>query len=81
MLQRMIQMHVTLLLPFFIFPWQMPAVMQRSETEAAALVAHLPPSDSARLRAFALALRCAQRCLHIHLPGDIVCRMLSLFDS
>ena len=59
----------------------LPAVMQRSETEAAALVAHLPPSDSARLRAFALALRRAQRRLHIHLPGEIVCRMLSLFDS
>ncbi len=59
----------------------LPAVVQRSEAEAAALVAHLPPSDSARLRAFALALHCAQRRLHIHLPSAVVHRLLSLFDA
>jgi len=59
----------------------LPAVVQRSEAEAAALVVHLPPADSARLRAFALALHCAQRFLHIHLPSAVVHRLLSLFDA
>ena len=34
----------------------LPATLQRSEAEAALLVAHLPAADSARLRTFALAL-------------------------
>ena len=58
----------------------LPAVLQRSEEEAALLVAHLPPADSARLQTFALALHRSQRSLSIHLPSELVRRLLSLFD-
>ena len=59
----------------------LPVVLQRSEAEAALLVARLPAADSARLRAFALALRRSQRQLGIFLPGELVGRILSLFDA
>ena len=58
----------------------LPAVHQRSEEEAALLVAHLPPADSTRLRTFALALHRSQRRLGIHLPSELVHHLLSLFD-
>ena len=58
----------------------LPAVHQRSEEEAALLVAHLPPADSARLQTFALALHRSQRRLDIHLPNELVHHLLSLFD-
>ena len=59
----------------------LPAALQRSEAEAALLVARLPAADSARLRTFALALQRAQRCLRVHLPANVVGRILSLFDA
>ena len=59
----------------------LPATLQRSEAEAALLVAHLPPADSARLRTFALALHRAQRQLGVFLPAELAGRILSLFDA
>ena len=58
----------------------LPAVLQRSEAEAALLVAHLPAADRQRLQAFALALHRMQRQLGIDLPAGICLRILSLFD-
>lgn len=59
----------------------LPIVLRRSEAEAALLVARLPAADSARLQAFALALHSTQRRLAIHLPGELVGRILSHFSS
>ena len=59
----------------------LPAVLQRSEAEAALLVAHLPAADVARLRVFALALHRAQRRLHVSLPAELARHILSLFDA
>lgn len=49
----------------------LPAVLQRSPAEAAALVARLPAADSARLRTFALALRRSQRRFDVYLPAEL----------
>lgn len=59
----------------------LPFVLHRSEAEAALLVAHLPAADSACLRTFALALHRAQRRLAIHLPRELVGRVLCLFAA
>ena len=59
----------------------LPAALQRSEAEAALLVARLPPADSDRLRAFALALHRAQRQLGVFLPAELAGRILSLFGA
>ena len=59
----------------------LPAVYRRSAAEAALLVAHLPPADRLRLRTAALCLTCTQNQLHVHLPGPLVGRILSLFDA
>ncbi len=59
----------------------LPATLQRSEAEAALLVARLPAADAARLRAFALALHGTQQQLDSVLPAHISARILSLFDA
>ena len=59
----------------------LPAVLQRSNEEAALLVAHPQPADSTRLQTFALALHRSQRLLDIHLPNELVHHLLSLFDA
>ena len=59
----------------------LPAVLQRSEAEAALLVAHLPTADRQRLRAFALALHRRQQQLRVYLSTAILHRILSLFDA
>lgn len=59
----------------------LPAVLARSEVEAALLVPRLPPADDARLRTFALALHRAQRRMHIFLPAELARHVLSLFDA
>jgi len=59
----------------------LPAVLARSEAEAALLVPRLPPADAARLRTFALALHRAQRRMHIFLPAELARHVLSLFDA
>lgn len=56
----------------------LPAVLARSEAEAAVLVAHLPPADAARLRTAALSLHRLQRGLQLELPAHLVGRMLAL---
>ena len=58
----------------------LPAALQRSQAEAAALVARLPAGGSARLRTFALALRRSQRRLNVYLPAELADRILCLFD-
>lgn len=59
----------------------LPAVLQRSEAEAALLVARLPAADRQRLQAFALALNRAQQQMGIDLPAGAVRYILSLFDA
>lgn len=59
----------------------LPAVLARSDAEAAQLVARLPDSDRSRLRTFALCLHCCQRCAGVQLPPVLVHRILSLFDA
>ena len=59
----------------------LPAVLQRSDAEAARLAAHLPAADRQRLRAFALALHRRQQRLRVYLPSAIMHRILSLFDA
>lgn len=59
----------------------LPAVIQRSEAEAACLVARLPAADRQRLQAFALALNRAQQQAGIDLPAGSVRHILSLFDA
>ena len=56
----------------------LPAVLARSEAEAALLVAHLPPADTERLRVAALSLHRAQRALQLDVPPALLGRMLSL---
>ena len=58
----------------------LPAVLARSEAEAAQLVARLPPADAARLRLAALSLHHQQRSLQLEaeLTGTLVNRMLAL---
>ena len=59
----------------------LPAVLARSQAEAALLVARLPAADRARLRTFALCLNRLQRQLGVALPGAVAGRILALFDS
>ena len=59
----------------------LPAIYCRSAAEAALLVAHLPPTDQHRLRTAALCLARIQNQLHMHLPGPLVGRILSLFGA
>ena len=59
----------------------LPAVLARSEAEAASLVAHLPAPDCRRLRTAALALHRQQRCLGVALPTDPTRRILAHFDA
>ena len=59
----------------------LPVVFRRSPAEAALLVAHLPPADSARLRTLALCLTRRQQELCVYLPGPLLGRILSLFDA
>ena len=59
----------------------LPTVLQRSQAEAARLVAHLPAADRAHLQAFALALQRRQRRLGVPLPAELANRILSLFDA
>ncbi|KAI7839941.1 hypothetical protein COHA_006335 [Chlorella ohadii] len=59
----------------------LPAVLARSEAEAALLVARLPAVDSQRLRTFALALHRAQRHMRISLAAELTRHILSLFDA
>ena len=49
----------------------LPAVLARSEAEAAALVAHLPAADRERLRTAVLGLARAQRRCRVHLPAEL----------
>ncbi len=56
----------------------LPAVLQRSEAEAALLVARLAPADKQRLRTFALVLHRTQCRLTADLPAELVRRVLSL---
>lgn len=56
----------------------LPAVLARSDAEAALLVSHLPDPDRARLRMAALCLHRSQRCLQVQLPPVLVRHILSL---
>ena len=56
----------------------LPAVLARSEAEAALLVAHLLAADVDRLRAVALSLQRVQRILQLSVPAALVSRMLAL---
>lgn len=57
----------------------LPAVLQRSEAEAALLVARLPASDKERVHTFALCLARAERERQLPpLPGPLVARLLAL---
>ena len=56
----------------------LPAVLARSEAEAALLVAHLPPVDAERLRTAALSLHRLQRRLQLDVPAHLVGRVLAL---
>lgn len=56
----------------------LPAVLARSEAEAALLVAHLPPADAERLRTAALSLHRLQRRLQLELPAQLLGRMMAL---
>ena len=49
----------------------LPAVLARSEAEAAQLVAHLPPADKQRLRTAALCIRRVERSGGLHLPAEL----------
>ena len=59
----------------------LPAVLSRSDAEAASLVAHLPATNRARLRTAALALHRSQRCWDVSLPADLTRRILASFDG
>lgn len=59
----------------------LPAVLARSQAEAALLVHHLPAADRSRLRTAALALHRLQRCLKVSLPTDLAHRILAQFDA
>lgn len=59
----------------------LPAVLARSDAEAALLVARLPDSDRARLRTFALCLHRCQRRVRVQLPPVLLHRILSLFAA
>ena len=50
----------------------LPAVLARSEAEAAQLVARLPPADKQRLRTAALCIGRVERSGGLHLPGDVL---------
>lgn len=56
----------------------LPAVLARSEVEAAALVAHLPTADKARLRMAALCLHRSQQTMELPLPREVGQRILAL---
>ena len=58
----------------------LPAVLARSEAEAAQLVARLPPADAVRLRLAALSLHRQQGSLQLEaeLLGELVNKMLAL---
>ena len=56
----------------------LPAVLARSEVEAALLLAHLSPADAERLRTAALSLHRVQRSLQLSVPAALVGRMLAL---
>lgn len=59
----------------------LPAVLARSEAEAAQLVARLPAADRHRLRTFALSLQRRQQQLRVYLPAPLVHRILALLDA
>ena len=59
----------------------LPAVLARSEAEAAHLVDHLPAADKQRLRTFALSLSRRQQQLRVYLPASLVHTILALYDS
>lgn len=58
----------------------LPAVLTRSEAEAARLVAHLPPAEAACLRTAALCLHRLQRSLQLEaaVPAPLLGRILAL---
>lgn len=58
----------------------LPAVLARSETEAALLAAHLPAAEAERLRISALSLHHLQRSLQLEaaVPAALVGKMLAL---
>lgn len=56
----------------------LPAVLARSEAEAAQLVQHLPVADRARLRAAALCLHRSERVHGLQLPAELSGRILAL---
>lgn len=56
----------------------LPAVLARSDAEAALLVSHLPDPDRARLRMAALCLHRSQLSLQVQLPPVLVRHVLSL---
>lgn len=55
-----------------------PAVLARSEAEAAVRVAHLPADDKACLRTAALCLHRSEETMELQLPREVVQRILSL---
>lgn len=55
----------------------LPAVLERSEAEAALLVAHLPRAERCRLQTAALCLRYAQAVLCVALPQPLVWHILA----
>ena len=58
----------------------LPTVLQRSEAEAARLVAHLPDAERARLRLLALCLsRASQRRLPAEISRNILAACASAF--
>lgn len=56
----------------------LPAVLQRSEAEAALLVAHLPAADRERLQTAALCLHRAQQQVGVSLPLALLWHILAL---
>lgn len=56
----------------------LPAVLNRSEAEAALLVCHLHPAERDRLQAAALCLVRAQRVRGLQLPGCVLGQLLAL---
>ena len=56
----------------------LPAVLARSEAEAALLVRHLPRADRERLRVAALSVRLTQNCSGVHLPAELAAAALAL---
>lgn len=56
----------------------LPSVLERSEAEAALLVAHMPAAKQQRLRTAALCLHRAQKRTRVALPSSIVGRLMAL---